>query len=355
MSTQTSGKKGTLITSGEGTSKVQPPKLEKQPTRANSSTPQILDGTVSNTAITEQTRRRRPRKLKINRLIDPPANSSVEKSSDNFPTPTPALGTEIEVLKEKLQQVEGQVEDLYRRLSAASLKSPRRRGRKKKLNDQGEPQDPESLAKDIEAAQLELETLLIAEAERSRTCSPHTASVRAKGIPEPSPDEEIEEIVRNDDLGTASDSAGNVRGLTLSGSYRLPLPTNVSMEHVRAIQNGISSANAVARGILDARRANPQEQKYESSHSMQTSGPSGSSWSEWIGGYSMSVARIVNNIRVDAVIGDETLPSRVHQQNRRSVEGRTTSASVASVQPAIQGRTSKRTPRKPAAKTNNSG
>jgi len=108
----------------------------------------------------------------------------------------------------------------------------------------------------------------------------------------------VEEIPRSN--GPAVEGNKEGKAVTLSGSYRIPLPASVSMSDVRNIQSGIASAHAVARGFLDARRADaPQRPPRRNSVS---SGGQGQSWSEWFGAYSMSISRAVKNIEAEAAL-----------------------------------------------------
>jgi hypothetical protein len=59
--------------------------------------------------------------------------------------------------------------------------------------------------------------------------------------------------------GTFPDN-GN-RSVTLSGSYRIPLPSSISLEDVRNVQSGITSAAVIARNLMEGARAVAAEQR----------------------------------------------------------------------------------------------
>jgi len=141
----------------------------------------------------------------------------------------------------------------------------------------------------------------------------------------------VEEIDRSAPGGTG-------RQVTLSGSYRIPIPANVNLEDVQTIKSGVSAAQNVARSFLEQRRAQRGQQDAAPSASPSSttrpaakqkatnSTPNASrelrpkrsmssnlevavdnsegkqSWSEWIGGYSMAITRAVGKIEHEAAL-----------------------------------------------------
>jgi hypothetical protein len=148
--------------------------------------------------------------------------------------------------------------------------------------------------------------------------------------------EDVEEIPRE----SASGYDGG-RQVTLSGSYRIPIPANVSVEDVKTIKSGVSAAQNVARSFLEQRRAaaslrasqsdkepapgqfskpgaskvpasktgaaQPKPKRSLSSNmevqvANNAEGGGKQSWGEWIGGYSMAITRAVGKIEHEAAM-----------------------------------------------------
>jgi hypothetical protein len=125
--------------------------------------------------------------------------------------------------------------------------------------------------------------------------------------------EYIEEIPRGgvsvEDTATMGD-----RQVTLSGSYRIPLPSTVNMDDVKTIQSGVSAAQNVARSFLEQRRARqamqepnaPAPKAKKAPTSTAVARPSDNegkqSWGEWFGGYSVAVSRAVKNIEAETAL-----------------------------------------------------
>jgi hypothetical protein len=138
-------------------------------------------------------------------------------------------------------------------------------------------------------------------------------------------EDDVEEIER-EDMGREKAN----RHVTLSGSYRIPLPASVSVDDVRQIQSGVSAAQNVARSFLEQRRAaatlnSSQNASVQSTAKAKAGRPvpksvsstmevvpideegGKKSWSEWIGGYSVAISRAVRNIEHEA--GVESQPA----------------------------------------------
>lgn len=265
------------------------------PSVAPSETPRIEESTIPEAAEEDAEapkQRRRPRKL--NR---PPKSAQKAPEPDTVPaaegappvSPTP-INTELETLKGKVGELERQVEELYQKLSSANLKSPRRRGRGRRASGQAatpaEEKDEKEildLQKQIADAEFELasikgeETLSLLQDKLQERNQRQTGESKPKSKPQKLPplppnanrargrpaavrraysdEEAIEEIPRagGPNVGAVPDSNGKV--VTLSGSYRVPLPDGVTMEDVKKIQSGLSSASALARNLGQAYRA----------------------------------------------------------------------------------------------------
>jgi hypothetical protein len=168
--------------------------------------------------------------------------------------------------------------------------------------------------------------------------------------------EYVEEINR----GSSGTSAGADRQVTLSGSYRIPIPANVNLEDVKTIKSGVSAAQNVARSFLEQRRAaaalraennvssSPQSNakttkvpaskmssgttpkpKRSMSSSMEVAVDNSDgkqSWSEWIGGYSMAITRAVSKIEHEAAVEAQRSGGSGSGSARPAAGGRRTSA-----------------------------
>jgi hypothetical protein len=170
-------------------------------------------------------RRRRPKKLNSN--------------GDGTPTPTvkkkdPGISIEVEELKSRVKGIEAQVQELLHR--PVQPKTPRRRLRHQKGQESEPVDEMEKLQRDLEAARGELANL----------------KTRSEAAGSEENEEDVEDIPRLHGPGLERPRPAD-RAVTLSGSYRIPLPTSVREDDLVAIQRGISSAQSVARSFLDAR------------------------------------------------------------------------------------------------------
>lgn len=186
----------------------------------------------------------------------------------------------------------------------------------------------------------------------------------------------MEEISRESPgVEEAFDSEG--RQITLSGSYRIPLPTSVSMADVKQIQSGVSAAQNVARSFLEQRRAR-QTVNQDSKPSQAPPAPapaaksrakakqpatsssavakreeasgsgSGQSWGEWFGGYSMAISKAVKNIEADAALETQKAGAkRSAQAGRRSSAPATKSAAKPAAKKPTAGTAAKASQRPP--------
>ncbi|KAL1606432.1 hypothetical protein SLS60_003836 [Paraconiothyrium brasiliense] len=261
--------------------------------------------------------RRRPRKL--NR--DTPTNDAPSAATGAPITPAPT--TEIEALKSRVRGLEAKVEELY--LSAEGRnRSPRRRGKGRKNSSAQSVPTVKTVSAENEEEEAD-EELIRAEEELEsarRDLEIYQPRNRMRGKRSTSEDTDyIEEIPR----GEAEEMIDNEgRQVTLTGSYRIPLPAKLDMKDVKTIQSGVSAAQNVARSFLEQRRAvratsassNPPTPGAASSKPTNTTPkPSrktssmeitketdGKSWGEWFGGYSVAISRAVKTIEAEAAI-----------------------------------------------------
>jgi hypothetical protein len=219
-------------------------------------TPTQVNGNPTNT---QPSRRRRPRKLNSQPDASTPAGSAGNANSKGN---TSGINVEVQALKSKVIQIEAQVQQILQRPAQAPPKPPRRRQRHQKPQEdtpeesvpQPEP-EPEPQNGELERLQAELETARAELANlRVRNDNAKRPSVTRSSSQED--EDEVEEIPRLHGPGVERVPRPRPlgRAVTLSGSYRIPLPATVSDEDLKAIQKGISSAQNLARGFLDERQ-----------------------------------------------------------------------------------------------------
>lgn len=258
---------------------------------------------------------------------------------------------ELEALKSRVRGLEAKVEELYKTTptssGAAAPRSPRRRGKGRKTSSAAttatlgnlaagkkekdgatavEDDDEADADEELDRLESELEVarqdlaLYNPQASQSRPRTRRSASEET---------EYVEEIPRE----RPGVSVGSDRQVTLSGSYRIPLPATLNPEDVKTIQSGVTAAQNVARSFLDQRRANQalrnaqadagpppapnssarakakakttsssaQEQGLSEFGAQEAAGGK-QSWGEWIGGYSMAISRAVKSIEHEAAM-----------------------------------------------------
>ncbi|KAF2426169.1 hypothetical protein EJ08DRAFT_700083 [Tothia fuscella] len=271
--------------------KRRPRKLERVPIPSRSESAEggaAFPRTQSNSGYQNQgdkkpnpnARKRRPKKTSS---PDGEATTSTKPQAQE-------INTEVEALKSRVIEIEAQVQELL--LRPTPIKTPRRRQRHQKGQEpepepdlSPEPQDEmKGLQRDLESARGDLAKL------RSKAREIQTENVMQEE------DEDIEEIPRLQGPGLEKRSSKQV---TLSGSYRIPIPTAVSEHDLASIQRGISSAQNIARSFLDSRTEDKREAAETRSQELDAP-QSGSSWVKWIGGYSMSIVRAVDNVKLSS-------------------------------------------------------
>lgn len=243
-------------------------------------------------------RRRRPKKLAgqvKEKEISPDSQNPPDRTTtaDKAVPSHAVMSIEVEELKSKVREIEAQVQEILLRPQGPT-KSARRRLRNQKLR--GHKQDEEKQAEaneNVQAAgseaRVELERLQkeLAEAQNELAC---LRAKRSTVIKEEEGD--VEDIPR---LEEPSLEAGRLRPLsrsvTLSGNYKIPIPIDVSFADLDAIGKGIRTAQSIARSVLDAHKDRPLVERAARDQSSE-------SWSEWLGGYSVSIARAVNNLQL---------------------------------------------------------
>jgi len=246
-------------------------------------------------------RRRRPKK--INRTPDKAPATLVSAPNPTSPRRIePTVGPEIDALKNRVEGIESQLHELLQR---APPKLSRRRQRQRKPGEdesQNEPQEElVRLEGELRSARRELEHIRTRSATRSDVAS---------SIAED--EEDVEEVPRPS-VSTAAPSSAS-RAVTLSGSYNLPIPFSASEAELQSIQAGISSAQELARRFLDANPLYDSVSAERAFVSRNTVTRSGENWSEWYGGYNMTLSRSTR-----PAIAGNTLRPTTATSTRRNV------------------------------------
>jgi hypothetical protein len=203
------------------------------------------------------------------------------------------VSQEISALKSRVEDIETQVRDMLAKMGQTTGKSSRRRLRRNKFEPgETEAEELERLRNDLVSANRELETL-----KRDSQVLMRTKPASDQVEPEEEEEEEIEEIQRSPEaLPARPGPSPTQRSLTFSGSYRINLPAAVSDGDLQAVQTGISGVQNIARKVIaEAQVGNHSISELSEVHGTR----SGSGWSSWFGGYSLSIAKFVNNMHVD--------------------------------------------------------
>ncbi|KAL1642129.1 hypothetical protein SLS61_009837 [Didymella pomorum] len=300
--------------------------------------------------------KKKPRKLN-KEPTSTPSTTSASKDA------VPSEAAELEALKSRVRGLEAKVEELYRTTpSTATPRSPRRRGKGRKnssatttatlsnLSQKKEQQtqvqeDEEEADEELVRLEDELETA------RQDLALYNPTSSRPRTRRAVSEDTEYVEEIPRERPGV---SVGSDRQVTLSGSYRIPLPATLNPEDVKTIQSGVSAAQNVARSFLDQRRANQalrtaqtdagpppsastpsatkarkKKENIEPDLQLSTDAGGRQSWGEWIGGYSMAISRAVKNIEHEAAM-------EAQNQNSRPRSARTGSGTTRKKRPGVK-------------------
>jgi hypothetical protein len=257
-------------------------------------------------------RKRRPKKI---------TNKAEEQTGKRIETVPAQKSTdvtvEVKALKSKVQEIEAQVQEILLR-PAAPTKSARRRARQQKgaassaASTGNEPDDTteEKDAESHEATTANLQRLQ----DELKDAQEELVALRDKkaaaaSTSQPEEEDDVEDIPRIHGPGLVETQRPRPlgRAVTLSGSYRIPIPVNVTDSDFDAISKGIRSAQNIARSFIDS-SAESRRVPDRPAQASSNAGSSNSSWSEWIGGYTMSIAKAVDKVRITSNM--ETVPER---------------------------------------------
>lgn len=304
---------------------------KSQSSTSRSAHPSVSNSTNEGATKTANNTRRKPRKLnKAPTSTNLPPQTTV--TTDPVANEV-AAATELEALKSRVRGLEAKVEELYKNGTLERPgRSPRRRGKGRKgsssqkvptLATTKSSPKVEEVFEDADEELVRLEGELEVARQDLAQYRPRT---RLSKSDQTYIEDDVEEIPRD---APAADNSSN-RHVTLSGSYRIPLPASVNTEDLKTIQSGVSAAQNVARSFLEQRRAaaalreqqdpttttsssaasqsrpRPRPVPKSVSSSLEVVKDDGAdgkqSWSEWIGGYSMAISRAVKNIEHEAAV-----------------------------------------------------
>ncbi|KAI8932095.1 hypothetical protein NX059_010980 [Plenodomus lindquistii] len=369
MNESKSGQKGGETEVPSKSSKIPPNKPTAPAERPSNTAPKKLNPDPAPSPTSQP--RRKPRKLnKDAPSVQTSETTNVPAAAPiNFPqNPT----AELDALKSRVRGLEAKVEALYDSNTSTSTKphasrSPRRRGKGRKATSSTQiptlntlPEARPSQYQGANDAQAQAEEEAEEEADEELVRLEGELEVARQDLDsyplrthadsdndDDDDDAVVEEIPRR---GSASANASARRAqttmiqgdkqVTLSGSYRIPIPTNVSVEDVKTIKSGVSAAQNVARSFLEQRRARAAAASAETKSSQQQHSASSSSstkqkatrgsdgeggvggsgdkqsWGDWIGGYSLAITRAVKSIEHEAAVESRRGRARSAQDGR---------------------------------------
>ncbi|KAL6709201.1 hypothetical protein ACN47E_002017 [Coniothyrium glycines] len=316
--------------------------------------------------------RRKPRKLN-----QEPAPVTSKSTVSNTPvksditnqTAAAAATAELDALKARVRGLEAKVEELYKSNTndTRCARSPRRRGKGRKTSSAREIPTISSLTSQSASVEdVDDDNIGASEAEEELVRLEDELSSARRDLELYRPrkhrtvygeTDDVEEIPREGPAG-AQQQGMESRQVTLSGSYRIPIPANVSVDDVKNIQSGVTAAQNVARSFLEQRRAARAEQQGSHVHSQQhafSHSPSSTkrpppktttssssqrnnmqltvdktsdkqSWGDWIGGYSMAISRAVSKIEHEASMESQRVQQQQQQQQQQAPGMKKTSA-----------------------------
>lgn len=285
--------------------------------------------------------RRKPRKLNQDVTSDPrledasPLVAAISKVQDPM--------AELDALKCRIRGLEAKVEALYENgTKIQPSRSSHRRGKGRKISpsnrvpalntptetinarDEDHKHDAQEEEADEELVRLEGELEV---ARRDLDSYLHGTPTRCTSSWDSN--DGIEEIPT--DVGIVNTILEGHKQVTLCGSYRIPIPTSVSIDDVKMIKSGVSAAQNVARTFLEQRRAAAaamaeQNQNYSTVQQISPTSalPARSkagcpsikgtleaaggtqSWGDWIGGYSLAITRVVKSIEHEATMESQS-------------------------------------------------
>jgi hypothetical protein len=201
-----------------------------------------------------RSRRRRPRKL--NRHDSNGGPTSRSKSPE---IPSNAITTEITALKTRVEEIEQKMKSMQER--PMEKKTPRRRMRKDKssstittaakIDDETETEhgeDMASLKTRLETAKGELAAATASSG--MRIAGETETQITPQRQVADSETDDVEEIPRHTKVEPPR-RTGLTRAVTLSGSYRLPIPESITDGELQAMQQGLRSFQSIARKYVD--------------------------------------------------------------------------------------------------------
>lgn len=193
--------------------------------------------------------KKKPRKLAIRNAqasIDPPASSDSK-----------SLGMETSEKKEtsldlRVSTLESEYRKLHRRTISNTVEIGKLQASTRTVPDTSTSDTPQLDKIEPSPKESEIHQLQVDSTSPSAEKSGDTHPADLSRVEELS-DEEIETIQRSA-APAIGGTADQNRSVALKGSYKIPLPSTLSTNDVRAVQSGLAAASTVAREIATAMR-----------------------------------------------------------------------------------------------------
>lgn len=194
--------------------------------------------------------RRKPRKLALRNAqnyITPPATANSKSS-----------GVEIQEAKEtsldlRVSTLESEYRKLHRRTNSNTVEIGKLQASTRTVPDTSTGDTPRLDKIEPSPEENEIHQMQVDSTSPSAEKSGNPHPVDLSRVEELS-DEEIETIPRSAAPAIGGPAADQNRSVALKGSYKIPLPSTLSTDDVRAVQSGLAAASAVAREIATAMR-----------------------------------------------------------------------------------------------------
>lgn len=217
----------------------------------------------------------------------------------------PSSSVQDEALDFRVNKLEAQVHTLSRRLDSTALEV----GRLQSLSSPRSSTFPEDITSTpqrssippVQADIMRNAQTATANLERVNPSFPRSSS-NALVLAAAASDPDIEEIPRPDMPSSSSaESPVQSRTVSLTGNYKIPLPSTLSTDDVRAIKDGVFAAGSIAKEITAALRGSDTASVDDDVAGTETPKTPGN-WARLIEGASQLVQKAAQAIEVDAAV-----------------------------------------------------
>ena len=266
---------------------------------AEEDTPPAAAEASTSSVLQSPRQRRRPRKL----LRNPGSSSGIG---------SPSVGQD-EAIDARVNRLEAQVHTLSRRLDSTAIEIGR-------LQSAQSPRNTSLADDNLSTANALRGGVAPVQAEMMRNAQSATAALEranptfprgtanALVVAAAADDADVEEIPRGTLPGARLEAS---RSVSLTGNYKIPLPSKLSTDDVRAIKDGVFAAGSIAKEITAALRgSHSADAASEDGGGAGTETPrTPGSWARLIEGASQLVQKAAQAIELDAAV--EASGSRV--------------------------------------------